>query len=232
MIFGGLQKNSLIDYPGKISCVLFTCGCNFSCPYCHNPELARGCKGHLNVFDEKAAYEFLEVRKGFLDGVVISGGEPTLQEDLPEVCEKIQEMDYPIKLDTNGSRPKVLKYLLDRGLVDYIAMDIKTDPDRYTPLIRDRFDAEPLKESIRLVKAASIEYEFRTTCLKPLVDARVIENISRLIHGASLYALQQFQPTQVLCPEFFQQNDCRFSDQELMDLKAIAQPWVGECLVR
>ena len=131
MIFGGMQKNSMIDYPGKISCVLFACGCNFSCPYCHNPQLARGCKDNMNAFNEKTASDFLEGRKGFLEGVVISGGEPTLQADLPAVCEKIKGMGYPVKLDTNGSRPQVLKRLLNDALVDYIAMDIKTDPLKY-----------------------------------------------------------------------------------------------------
>lgn len=232
MIFGGLQKNSLIDYPGKISCVLFACGCNFSCPYCHNPQLAGGCKDDSIVFDEKTAYDFLEKRKGFLDGVVISGGEPTLQSDLATVCEKIKQMGYPVKLDTNGSRPQVLKRLLDDDLVDYIAMDIKTAPSSYTPLIQRNFNPESLLESIRLVMKSTLEYEFRTTCVKPLVDAAVVENISRLINGAPLYALQQFQPTDVLCPEFFLQNDRCYNEHELLSLQSIAQPWVGECRIR
>jgi len=232
MIFGGVQKSSLIDYPGKISCVFFATGCNFSCPYCHNPQLARGCMDAPTVFDEKTAYDFLERRKGFLEGVVISGGEPTLQDDLASVCEKIKQMGYPVKLDTNGSRPQALKRLMDAALVDYIAMDIKTDPCRYSPLIQKNFNPSFLLESIRLVMTSTLEYEFKTTCIKPLVDAAVIENISRLISGAPLYALQQFQPNDVLCPEFFRQNDRCYNEGELMSLKAIAQPWVGECLVR
>jgi pyruvate formate lyase activating enzyme len=232
MIFGGLQKSSLIDYPGKISCVLFTTGCNFSCPYCHNPELARGCMDSTTAFDEQTAYDFLERRKGFLEGVVISGGEPTLQDDLAAVCEKIKQMGYPVKLDTNGSLPQVLKRLIDDALVDYIAMDIKTDPSSYNPLIQKNFNPSSLLESIHLVMTSALEYEFKTTCIKPLVDATVIENISRLINGAPLYALQQFQHTDVLCPEFFQQNDRCYNEFELMSLKSIAQPWVGECLVR
>jgi len=232
MIFGGLQKSSLIDYPGEISCVLFTTGCNFSCPYCHNPQLARGCMDDATAFDEQTAYDFLERRKGFLEGVVISGGEPTLQDDLAAVCEKIKQMGYPVKLDTNGSRPQVLKRLLNDALVDYIAMDIKTDPFSYNPLIQKDFNPSSLLESIHLVMTSTVEYEFKTTCIKPLVDATVIENISRLISGAPLYALQQFQPADVLCPDFFQQNDRCYNEPELLSLKAIAQPWVGECLVR
>jgi pyruvate formate lyase activating enzyme len=232
MIFGGLQKNSLIDYPGRISCVLFACGCNFNCPYCHNPQLVRGCGDNMTAFDQQRAYDFIESRRGFLDGVVISGGEPTLQEDLPDVCEKIKGMGFPVKLDTNGSRPQVIKRLLDDDLVDYIAMDIKTDPERYNPLIQKDFNPDALLESIRLVMKSTVEYEFKTTCVKPLVDASAVEHISRLINGAPLYALQQFQHTNVLVPEFFQQNDCRFNEHELMSLQSIAQPWVEECLVR
>ncbi|MDF1591538.1 MAG: anaerobic ribonucleoside-triphosphate reductase activating protein [Desulfobacterales bacterium] len=232
MIFGGLQKSSLIDYPGKISCVLFTTGCNFSCPYCHNPQLARGCMDDATTLDEQTVYGFLERRKGFLEGVVISGGEPTLQSDLAAVCEKIKQMGYPVKLDTNGSRPQVIKRLLDDALVDYIAMDIKTDPFSYNPLIQKDFNPSSLLESIRLVMSATVEYEFKTTCIKPLVDATVVENISRLISGAPLYALQQCQPADVLSPEFFRQHDRCYNERELMSLQSIAQPWVGECRVR
>jgi len=134
MIIGGLHKNSLIDYPGKISCVIFLSGCNFDCPYCHNPELAKGRSLSTGYLSEDLIFDFLGSRKGFLDGVVVSGGEPTLQKGLISFCEKIRLMDYPVKLDTNGSRPEVIKKLIDEDLVNYIAMDIKTDPSHYTPL--------------------------------------------------------------------------------------------------
>ena len=133
MRIGGLQKNSLIDYPGKVSCVLFLSGCNFDCPYCHNPDLVRGSLSCHPFLDEKAVYEFLKRRKRFLDGVVISGGEPTLNKNLFRLCEKIKQIGYPLKLDTNGSQPQVIKRLINEGLVDYIAMDIKTDPLHYSP---------------------------------------------------------------------------------------------------
>ena len=247
---GGLQKNSLIDYPGKISCVIFLSGCNFACPYCHNPDLAKGCL--VANINENSIYDFLESRREFLDGVVISGGEPTLQKDLIRLCRKTKQMGYPVKIDTNGSRPRVVQTLIDEGLVDYIAMDIKTDPARYFPLIQKnvpRSAGENIIESIRIIMESKIDYEFRTTCVKPFIDADVIENISRLISGAKLYALQKLKlplansqgpiargvPTRnsgVLQPEFFHGTECGCSNEELMHLKSLAKPWVKRCVVR
>ncbi len=232
MVLGGMQKTSLIDYPEKTSCVLFFSGCNFSCPYCHNPDLARNCGKIPSMSEEKTVYDFLEKRKGFLDGVVISGGEPTLQEDLFVLCEKVKKMGYPVKLDTNGSRPKVLQRLIKEGLVDYIAMDVKTDPLRYSPLIQKGCDPSRILSSIRLIMESSLPYEFKTTCIKPLVDARVVESISRLINGARLYALQQFRHTDVLQPEFFENDTHTYQDHELIDFQSIAQPYVRRCITR
>ncbi len=233
MIFGGLQKNSFIDYPGKISCVLFLSGCNFNCPYCHNPELARGCLDCPHFLKENKVYDFLEERRGFLDGVVISGGEPTLQKDLPSLCRKIRRMGYPVKLDTNGSRPKVLRQLIDQELVDYIAMDIKTDPLQYSPLIKKDCDPKKIFSSIQIIMGSGLPYEFKTTCVKPLVNATVVENISHLIQGANLYALQRFHcHTEVLEPEFFEKNTPDYDDGELVYFKSLAEPWVEECILR
>jgi len=232
MVFGGLQKNSLIDYPGKISCVLFTSGCNFDCPYCHNPDLANGCAKYSPFSTENGVYDFLDSRKAFLDGVVISGGEPTLQKDLFSICEKVKNMGYPVKLDTNGSRPRVLKQLIDDGLVDYIAMDIKTDPFNYSPLIKKNCKPDNIISSIRIIMESELAYEFRTTCIKPIVNKQVIESISRRIKGAMLYVLQQFQNTDVLHPEFFQENEEPYDHDELLHFKSIAEPWVKRCIVR
>jgi len=232
MLFGGLQKSSFIDYPGKVSCVLFTSGCNFDCPYCHNPDLVNGRMERHAMLKDKGIYDFLEERKDFLDGVVISGGEPTLQEDLVSLCERVKNLGYSVKLDTNGSRPGELKRLIDYGLVDYVAMDIKTDPLSYDPLIKKGFNSEDLLSSIRTIMESAPAYEFRTTCVKELVDERIIEDIARMIAGARLYALQQFNDTEVLHPEFFREHDAGYLEDELMDLRSVAEPWVQECVVR
>lgn len=232
IVFAGLQKNSLIDYPGKLSCVLFLSGCNFDCPYCHNPELARGHVVNHSFLNENKVYEFLDGRKDFLDGVVVSGGEPTLHQELFSVCEKIKSLGYPVKLDTNGSRPHVLKMLVDRGLVDYVAMDIKTDPFEYSPFIRKDHDPDEIISCIRIIMESSLPYEFRTTCIKPFVDDRIIEQIARHIAGCECYALQHFNPVEVLHPEFFQNRQYLFDEDELLNLKSIAEQWVQTCMIR
>jgi pyruvate formate lyase activating enzyme len=232
MVIGGLQKNSFIDFPGKISCVIFLAGCNFDCPYCHNPDLAKGCSTYPSFLEEKDILAFLESHKTFLDGVVISGGEPTLQKDLMDLCAKIKNMGYPVKIDTNGSRPHVLQRLVAGGLVDYIAMDIKSDPHCYAPAIQKKYNPEPILDSIRILMESRIPYEFRTTCIKPFVNPQIIANIVRVIKGSRLYALQQFRPTTVLNPQFFQENDHQYSDEDLLALKAVAEEWVQTCIVR
>ena len=232
MTIGGLQKNSLIDYPGKLSSVIFYSGCNFDCPYCHNPELAKGCLNHTADLDTVKICDFLKQRQEFLDGVVVSGGEPTLQKDLVDLCARIKNLGYPVKLDTNGSRPQVLLELIKKELIDYIAMDLKTDPVLYASYIKRGCEPDPLISSIRIIMSSGIDYEFRTTCVKPLVTSQVIENISRLIQGADLYVLQRFRNNGVLHPEFFRDCDYEFSNDELLQLKAVAESWVGRCIIR
>ncbi len=232
MVIGGLQKTSLIDYPGKTSCVLFLAGCNFDCPYCHNPELARGHCSRQGGLDETDVYGFLERRRGLLDAVVVSGGEPTLSRHLVPVCERIRAMGYPVKLDTNGSRPGVLRALLDRGLVDYVAMDIKTDPFRYGLLAREACSPSEILSSIQLIMDQCPGYEFRTTCVRPLVCAETVEKIAMIIQGARSYVLQRFHPTQMLHPEFFENQDPAFTEAELLGLRAAAAPWVEACSIR
>ena len=148
MQIGGFQKNSLIDFPGTIACVVFTSGCNFICPYCHNPDLAVGpVKGSGSLDDPDTIFSFLERRKGQLQGVAITGGEPTLQPDLVAFCQKIRKMGYKIKLDSNGTRPHVLETLLDKQLIDYLAMDIKTSLTHYPLVIKGNFDVKKISRS-------------------------------------------------------------------------------------
>jgi len=230
---GGFQKNSLIDYPGKISCVIFLSGCNFICPYCHNPLLLK--KNGFSI-DVKDIYDFLKVRKGLIDAAVISGGEPTIQKGLILFCEKIKEIGYPIKLDTNGSHPTVIRDLINKGLVDYIAMDIKTDPldsMRYSSLIREDCSSEHILESIRVIMESEIPYEFRTTCVKPFVDENTVETITHnVIYGAKLYILQEFHRAEILNPLFFKDEKDFYSFDKLKDFKAIADKSVQKCIIR
>ncbi|MGD8986231.1 MAG: anaerobic ribonucleoside-triphosphate reductase activating protein [Desulfobacteraceae bacterium] len=232
MLLGGLQKYSLIDFPGKVSCVLFLSGCNFDCPYCHNPDLVKGNLLCSSPLEESGVYQFLERRKGLLDGIVISGGEPTLAEDLAPLCEKIKGMGYPVKLDTNGSRPQVLKHLIDEGLVDYIAMDIKTAPSQYATFVKKDYDSTHIPASIQIIMESSLPHEFRTTCVKPFVDRGIIECVAKSIRGANRYVLQRFNDTRILHPEFFKEVDPGYDMDELMFLQSIAEPWVKECIVR
>lgn len=233
MIIGGIQKTSLIDYPGKISCVVFLAGCNFTCPYCHNPDLVTWKPSNKSPFDEKKIYAFLESRKGFLDGVVISGGEPTLNESLPLFLERIQKLGYSVKLDTNGTRPRMVKCLITDGLIDYIAMDIKADPLTYPPYIAGNYNPGSILTSIEIIRDSGLPHEFRTTCVKPMVNEQSIRDISQAIAGAQLYALQRFRDDNgVLDTWFFDRIGVGHGRNDLIRFQAIASPWVKKCIVR
>ncbi len=231
MVLGGIQKSSLIDYPGKVSSVIFFSGCNLDCPFCHNPELAQG-KLPSRALDKTEILQFLSQRRGLIDGVVMSGGEPTLQKGLLSMCRAVKDLGFLVKVDTNGCRPKVLKQLLNSGMVDYIAMDIKTDPADYGLLAKNGSVSDDIQNSIRIIMAADIEYEFRTTCVKPFVDEAIIKRITHFIHGAHLYALQHFQEKTLLHPEFFHSIPAHFSETELLCLKEIAESSVKTCIIR
>lgn len=187
----GLQKMTLLDFPGHVACTVFLGGCDLRCPYCHNYELATG--KVPPVMEEEELFAFLAKRKGLLDGVAITGGEPCLHRDLPEFIAKIREMGFPVKLDTNGTHPAVLAEVLERGLVEYVAMDVKNSPDKYAMTAGlQTLDIGPIRESIELLKNAGIEYEFRTTVVDELHEAGDFEEIGRWIEGARHYFLQCF----------------------------------------
>ncbi|HYQ60999.1 MAG TPA: anaerobic ribonucleoside-triphosphate reductase activating protein, partial [Desulfatiglandales bacterium] len=228
MIIGGLQKTSLIDFPGKVSCVCFVSGCNFRCPYCHNPDLVD--LPAKPFIDESSFLALIRERQGFLDGVVISGGEPTLQKDLPAFVSRIKREGYAVKLDTNGSHPKMIRELLEKRLLDYIAMDVKTDPSLYPLYMQREIDPSDICSSIKLIMASGIPYEFRTTCVRPIVSEETVQSIGRLIQGSFLYVLQQFNRTRVLQPDFFERGKAGYDQEEMMHLKSIAEPWVEKCI--
>ena len=216
MKIGGLQKLSLIDYPEKISAVIFTQGCNFRCPYCHNPQLV-DVKLYQPCLEEKDIFRFLENRRGRLDAVVITGGEPALQDDLIPFIMDIRKLGFAVKLDTNGSRPRVLERLLRDGLVDFIAMDVKAPLEKYPDVVRAPLDKDDLRESIRLVIGAKIPHEFRTTAAASLLRPEDILTIAREIDGAKRYALQRFQPGETLETMFTEEKT--FSDEEFVQIK-------------
>jgi pyruvate formate lyase activating enzyme len=182
--------------------------------------------------DESSFFAFIRERHGFFDGVVISGGEPTLQKDLPVFVRRIKKEGCAVKLDTNGSRPRMIRELVEKGILDYIAMDIKTDPSLYPLYMQSEVDPEHLLESIKLIMASGLPYEFRTTCVRPIVDAGTVETIGRLIQGCCLYVLQQFRMVRVLQPDFFENRKAGYDHEEMMRLKAVAEPWVEKCIVR
>jgi len=232
MLIGGLQKASLIDYPGKVSCVIFLVGCNFKCPYCHNPELVNRHLYKGPCLSGKALCQFLSKRRSLLNGVVISGGEPTLQNDLFPLCEKIKRMGFQLKLDTNGSQPGIIRSLINEGLIDYVAMDIKTDPFRYSPVVTKRSNPERIFSSIQLIMGSDVPYEFRTTCVRPIVTEETVETITKTIRGAKRYVLQPFSSRKILDPGYFREVGSGYKEHELLRLKSIADPWVQECTVR
>lgn len=227
---GGLHKVSLVDFPGRVSAVVFLNGCNFRCPYCHNPDLARGRTRQAVAVETLGRY--LAARQGLIDGVVITGGEPTLQTGLKHLCRAIRSLGYPVKLDTNGSRPQALAALIDAGLVDYVAMDVKTDPAHYAAVSPRQDVAGRIRASIALIMESGIDYEFRTTCVRPLVSIPVMARIAALLAGARVYAIQQFYAKETLDPDCGSQRNDRFDDDELRNLKAIAEPMVDCCVLR
>ena len=192
MRISGLQKLTLLDYPGLLACTVFLPGCNLRCPFCHNADLVLPERMEPPQLTVEYLLEFLESRKGKLDGVCITGGEPTLHRDLPRLLETIKTMGFRIKLDTNGTNPQVLRQLLEANLPDYVAMDIKNSPDRYAETCGGVDVLEHIRESAALLMENGVEYEFRTTVCNPLHTPDDLAAIGRWLTGAKQYFLQQF----------------------------------------
>ena len=188
----GLQKMTLLDFPGRVACTVFLGGCDLRCPFCHNAELLDGTAPA--VMDGEELLVFLKKRKGLLDGVAVTGGEPLLRgKELIDLAERIRELGYPLKLDTNGTHPERLREMIDRGLVSYAAMDIKNDPNRYAMTCGlEQMDLSPVRESASLLLNGKTDYEFRTTVVAELHDEESFRKIGEWIQGAKRYFLQKF----------------------------------------
>ena len=191
MIIHGLQKMTLLDFPGQVACTVFLGGCEFRCPFCHNADLLD--MSAPGIMDDDKLLEFLKKRKGLLDGVAFTGGEPLLRKDLPELLARVRDIGYQIKVDTNGDHPDLLKEIVRAGLAAYIAMDVKNSPARYAETIGwETFDTAPVDESIQFLLSGQVRYEFRTTVVKQFHDEASFEAIAQWIDGADRYELQGF----------------------------------------
>ena len=229
MIIKGLAKLTLLDYPGKVACTIFTGGCNFRCPFCHNASLATRA-GEMDTIPEEEIFSLLKKRKGILDGVCITGGEPLLfGDELFDFIARIKEMGFAVKLDTNGSFPERLKTLLDAGLVDKVAMDIKNSPEKYGVTAGvENFDLAPIERSIELIKNSGVDYEFRTTVVAELHSAEDFEGIGKMIEGAKAYFLQSFVDSGDLIGEGMSAP----TKEELEKYMKIAQKYVPATQIR
>ena len=229
MLIAGLNKTTLLDYPGRVAATIFTGGCNFRCPFCHNAGLVLT-PSSAESYSEEEVFSFLVKRKNVLQGVCITGGEPTLQDDLKEFIMKIKDLGYAVKLDTNGYRSEVLQSLLEKDLLDYVAMDIKNSPSKYGFTVGIEADVEKVKASVELLKKSQIDYEFRTTVVKEFHDREDFRAIAEWLKGCPKYFLQQYKESeQMICTsrEFH-----AYEKEEMEVLARDVQSVLGEnCLV-
>jgi len=225
----GWVKASLLDYPGKIAASLFCGSCNFRCPNCHNSHLVLRPDDYPDI-PEAEIWSFLRSRVGLLDGVVISGGEPTLQQDLPVFARRAQEMGYAVKLDTNGYRPDVLESMIASGTVDYVAMDVKAPLARYAQAVGRAVDVKRIRRSLSLLLDKGVAYEFRTTVVPGLHTEDDIERIAQAIAGAEIYYLQQFVPRDTLDPTML--GTTPYPAARLHAMAERARRWVKEVRLR
>ena len=227
-MIGGLQKVTLLDYPGKVACTVFFTGCNLRCPYCHNPELVLP-QNPADGLASEFLFGFLASRTGKLDGVCITGGEPTLHKDLPAFAEQIRALGFAVKLDTNGYRPDVLRGMVEAGLVDYAAMDIKNSRAKYAEACGlDKPDVAKIEQSAAFLMEGRIPYEFRTTVVRELHSFADFEAIGRWLDGARAYYLQSYVDSEdILVPGF-----TAYGKDELETFRALLAPRFGVVGIR
>ena len=225
----GLQKLTLLDYPGRVACTLFTRGCNFRCPFCHNASLVVRAEEQRPYTNEEIL-SFLKKRQGILDGVCITGGEPTLMRELPEFIGEIKSLGYSVKLDTNGTRPRVLERLVNEDLVDYVAMDIKNSPEKYayTVGLPENYDLTPIMESKNILMEGKVDFEFRTTVAKPFHSEEDFLKIGEWLKGDEKYFLQQFKDS----GDIIGQEISSFNESEMGKFLSLLLPFVPNAQLR
>ena len=228
MKIGGFQKTSLLDYPKTISAIIWTVGCNFRCPFCYNKDVVLS---KIGLISEKEVLSFLEKRKGKLDGLVITGGEPLLQDDIVDFTSKVKKLGYLIKIDTNGTYPEKLKVLIDKKLVDYIAMDVKAQKKKYECLTGVKTNLVDIEKSITLIKNSAPDYEFRTTFIPGLLKKEDIIEIAKWLKESKRFYLQQFKnDTPLVSSEY--QNISPYTKKELMETLNEIKHYFQNCDVR
>jgi len=228
MKIGGIQKTSLLDYPGEISAIVWTIGCNFRCPFCYNRDIVLG---NVKIIPAEEVFSFLDKRKGLLDGVVITGGEPLMQEDIFDFCLKLKKMSYLVKIDTNGTFPEKLEELIEKKLIDYVAMDIKAPKNKYEKLTNVKVDIKKIEESIKILQNSKIDYEFRTTFVPGLLTKNDIIEIGKWLKNSKKFYLQQFKP---ISPMISNELECKppYSDKILIDTLEEIKSYFDICEIR
>jgi pyruvate formate lyase activating enzyme len=228
LLIKGLEKLSLIDYPDKTCAIIFVAGCNFRCPYCQNPNLIN--HEELPEIDEKKLLSWLKKRKKWLDAVCITGGEPTLYNDLPEFLKKIKQIGFLIKVDTNGTNPEMLRRLIDDSVLDYIAMDIKAPLEKYKDVVNSDVDLNKIQKSVDIIRDSKIEYEFRTTIVPGLLSAGDVLTICNWLKGSKRFYIQQFRPVTTLDKKY--ESVSPYTQEELETFGKMAKPFFTICGVR
>lgn len=228
MEIAGFKKTSLVDYPGNISAVIFLSGCNFRCGFCHNPSIVLGKAAKI---EEKEVMTFLAKRKRVLEGVCVTGGEPTIHKNLPLLLKKITSMGFLAKLDTNGTNPEMLKKVIEKGIVDYVAMDIKAPLEKYLFAVNADINIEKIKESIRILMDSKIEYEFRMTLIPKFVDIKSFKEVCEMLKGAKRFYIQQFEKGNDMIDDSFKAEKV-YTDEELEKFLEIAKEYFKVCGIR
>lgn len=236
MEIGGLQKLTLIDYPGRLACTVFLIGCDFSCGYCYNPELVlpNQIKKQLHPrISKKDFFNFLKERKKLLEGICLTGGEPTIHKELPDFIKKIKKLGYLVKLDTNGSNSQMLKKLINDKLVDYIALDIKAPKEKYGKVVGKKVNIKNIEKSIKILKDSNpskIDFEFRTTVVPTLLEKEDIIKITHWIKPAKKYYLQNFRPEKTINSKFEEIKP--YPQEYLLEIQKAIAPFFEICQIR